>query len=78
MLSGTTARTTKQQFFCPLYSSLFGILQSDYDSYKLLPMKYFTNLVMDFRLSPYGMFSTGYTDTVLDIDKDLTTANSIS
>ena len=40
-------------------------------------MKYFTNLVMDFRLSPYAMFSSGYTDTSLDIDKALTSANSI-
>ena len=28
-------------------------------------MKYFTNLVFDFRLNPFAMFSSGYNDTAV-------------
>ena len=37
-------------------------------------MKYFTNVVFDFRLNPYAMFSSGYNDqvNVINLTKPLT------
>jgi len=45
-------------FTFPLLSSLFGSLMPK-DSYRYIPMDYFTNLLFEFRLSPYAFFTSG-------------------
>ena len=68
-LTNTPSRaTTKQEFYVPLLSTLFGVLQGDKKSYKFLPLKNFANTVFEFRLSQFAFFSSGYNDTLKTID----------
>ena len=45
------------------------------DSYKYVPMKALQELILEFRLNPYAMFTSGYADGASNINS--TTLNSI-
>lgn len=49
----------KRQFCIPLYSGVLGLLMPK-SSYKYLPMLALEDLVLEFRLNPYAMFTSGY------------------
>jgi hypothetical protein len=51
--------TRTKIFQIPIISSLFGVLIPA-ESYKLLPMEAFKNLMLEFRLNEYAMFTSGY------------------
>ena len=44
-------------------SSIFGILMPK-ESFKYIPMKLFKDLILEFRLNPYAMFTSGYMNDV--------------
>lgn len=46
-------------------SSIFGILMPK-ESFKYIPMKLFKDLILEFRLNPYAMFTSGYINDVDD------------
>lgn len=76
MLNGTWQPVTasKRQFCIPLLSGIFGALMPK-ASYKFLPMIALEDLVLEFRLNPYAMFTSGYkiyqNGTFLAKDDDL-------
>lgn len=51
----------KRTFLVPVLSAIVGVLIPP-DQYKLLPLKSLMNFLMEITLSPYAMFSTGYSD----------------
>lgn len=55
-------------------SSIFGILMPK-ESFKYIPMKLFKDLILEFRLNPYAMFTSGY---INDIDNATPTVNTFS
>lgn len=58
-------RTNKRVFQIPIISSIFGVLIPA-ESYKLLPMQAFKNLMIQFRLNEYAMFTSGYLQSYSD------------
>ena len=48
-----------REFAIPIYSGLFGCLMQKRDL-KYLPMQALQDLVLEFRLNPYGVFTTGF------------------
>ena len=61
MLNGRWQPVTaaKRQFCIPLLSGIFGALMPR-ASYKFLPMIALEDLVLEFRLNPFAMFTSGY------------------
>lgn len=61
MLNGTWQPVTaaKRQFCIPFLSGIFGSLMPR-ASYKFLPMIALEDLVLEFRLNPFAMFTSGY------------------
>lgn len=55
-------------------SSIFGILMPK-ESFKYIPMKLFKDLILEFRLNPYAMFTSGY---INDVDNSVPTNNTFS
>lgn len=53
------AKLQKRQFCVPLFSGIFGCLMPR-SSYKFLPMVALEDLVLEFRLNPFAMFTSGY------------------
>lgn len=45
------------------------------DSYKYIPMKALNELIIEFRLNPYAMFTSGYADGATNANS--TTGNGI-
>ena len=58
---GQMSQILKGSFSIPLISGLFGILMPS-ESFKIMPMQAFEDLILEFRLSRYAMFTSGYTD----------------
>lgn len=58
---GQSAVITQGTFSIPLISGLFGILMPA-ESFRIMPMQAFEDLIIEFRLSKYAMFTSGYTD----------------
>lgn len=58
---GQVAPILKGSFSIPLLSGLFGVLMPA-ESFKLMPMQAFEDLILEFRLSKYALFTSGYTD----------------
>lgn len=59
VMAGTTAASdtiTKLTFCVPILSGIFGVLMPA-DEIKYIPMIFFPNLEMNFRLNPYAFFS---------------------
>lgn len=61
MLNGRwqAVKASKRQFCIPLLSGIFGALMPR-ASYKFLPMIALEDLVLEFRLNPFAMFTSGY------------------
>lgn len=59
--SGKLARVVPQirRFSLPMQSSIFGILMPK-ESYRFVPMDIFADILLEFRLNPYAMFTSGY------------------
>ncbi|MCB0745452.1 MAG: hypothetical protein KDC67_16210, partial [Ignavibacteriae bacterium] len=53
------AKLQTRQFCVPLFSGIFGCLMPR-SSYKFLPMMALEDLVLEFRLNPFAMFTSGY------------------
>lgn len=61
MVNGRIQFTKKEKInFCiPLYSGIFGCLMPP-NAIKYIPMAAFSDLVFEFRINPYGVFTSGF------------------
>lgn len=50
---------TTATFYIPIFSGIFGCLMHP-SNYKLIPMKYFKDLVFEFQFNPYFLFSSWF------------------
>ena len=57
----TSVARTRRQFSIPLLSGIFGLLMPR-ESFKLIPMEAFRDLIFEFTMSPYAMFTSGNND----------------
>ena len=61
--SDVLANKYKANFKVPLFSGMFGALMPK-ESYKLIPLEAFNDLLFEFTVSPYAVFTSGNNDTV--------------
>lgn len=55
-----TDKVVSTTFYIPIYSGIFGQLMHP-SNYKLIPMKYFKDLVFEFQFNPHWLFTSWFT-----------------